>query len=206
MRKETIGRILRGEKVHWEEKVVHDEESLASLVGYLRAIGISIVVTTGSFDLYHVGHKRYLEAARGFGDVLIVEVDSDELVRERKPDNPHRPIVPLEERLETMSGAADWLFPLYPCEDTTHFIQVIQPDVLVVSRSSSDSGEEYQAQVRPYCRQINILDPQAETSTSARIALLQKAGMLPALTQIKTIVDDLFAEANGKKKKEEENA
>lgn len=60
-----------------------------------------IVMTSGSFDLFHVGHARYLDAAALYGTKLIVAVESDELVRARK--GPTRPIIPQDERIELVS-------------------------------------------------------------------------------------------------------
>ena len=62
--------------------------------------GERIVSTNGVFDLLHVGHVRYLEAARALGDVLIVGVNSDESVRRLKGES--RPINPAEERAELL--------------------------------------------------------------------------------------------------------
>ena len=47
-----------------------------------------VVLTSGSFDIIHEGHSMYLEAARGFGDFLIVGLDSDEKIRARKGAGP----------------------------------------------------------------------------------------------------------------------
>jgi rfaE bifunctional protein nucleotidyltransferase chain/domain len=61
-----------------------------------------IVLTSGTFDPFHVGHLAYLEAARAFGDQLVVSVSSDEVVRRWK--GPKRPFFPLAERV-AMLGA-----------------------------------------------------------------------------------------------------
>lgn len=63
-----------------------------------RQAGRRVVFANGAFDLLHVGHVRYLEAARALGDVLIVGVNADASVEKSK--GPGRPIVPLAERVE----------------------------------------------------------------------------------------------------------
>lgn len=61
-----------------------------------------LVIATGVFDLLHVGHLRFLQAARGLGSRLIVGVESDERVRQWK--GPHRPILAQEDRCELLTA------------------------------------------------------------------------------------------------------
>ena len=63
--------------------------------------GLTVVLANGAFDLLHVGHVRYLEAARALGDRLVVAVNSDQSVRASK--GPRRPIMPEGERVELLS-------------------------------------------------------------------------------------------------------
>jgi rfaE bifunctional protein nucleotidyltransferase chain/domain len=63
--------------------------------------GLDVVLVNGAFDVLHVGHLRYLAAARALGDRLVAAVNSDQSVRESKGEL--RPIVPEEERVETLS-------------------------------------------------------------------------------------------------------
>ena len=66
---------------HAEDSAILDEQDLLQRVAEARAHGETVVMTNGCFDLLHVGHVRYLEAARKLGDVLIVAVNDDESVR-----------------------------------------------------------------------------------------------------------------------------
>jgi rfaE bifunctional protein nucleotidyltransferase chain/domain len=68
----------------------------------LSRTGRTLVFANGAFDLLHVGHIRYLRAARALGDCLIVGVNSDASVRLSKGDG--RPIVPEAERLEIVAA------------------------------------------------------------------------------------------------------
>ena len=70
----------------------------------LRAAGARVVLANGAFDLLHVGHVRYLAAARALGDVLFVAVNSDSSVSGLK--GPGRPVVPALERVELLSHLA----------------------------------------------------------------------------------------------------
>ncbi|MEP6754081.1 MAG: D-glycero-beta-D-manno-heptose 1-phosphate adenylyltransferase [Chthonomonadales bacterium] len=76
-------------------------EALVTEVARLKVSGKSVVFTNGCFDILHVGHARYLEAAREVGDVLIVGVNSDKSVRRLK--GPLRPLVPEDERSEMLA-------------------------------------------------------------------------------------------------------
>ncbi|HSN05231.1 MAG TPA: D-glycero-beta-D-manno-heptose 1-phosphate adenylyltransferase [Nitrospira sp.] len=106
-------------------------EQLVSRLPALRAGGAKIVFTNGCFDLMHIGHTRYLQAARALGDLLIVGVNSDASVRslEKAPD---RPIVPEAQRAEVLAalGCVDFVI-LFPEPDPRALIAAVQPDILV---------------------------------------------------------------------------
>lgn len=96
----------------------------------LRAERRVVVFTNGVFDILHAGHIRYLETARGFGDALIVAVNSDASVRAIK--GPARPIIPEAERAEILAslGFVDAVV-IFGEETPAGIIERIQPDVLV---------------------------------------------------------------------------
>jgi D-beta-D-heptose 7-phosphate kinase / D-beta-D-heptose 1-phosphate adenosyltransferase len=81
---------------------VKEKGELRRILEKLGANGMRVVFTNGCFDLLHVGHLRYLEKARSLGDLLVVGVNSDSSVQSLK--GPKRPILPLEERMEILSG------------------------------------------------------------------------------------------------------
>lgn len=95
----------------------------------LRAAGRKIVFTNGCFDLLHVGHLRYLEKAKGYGDVLIVGLNSDRSVKKIKGEK--RPIVPEKERAEVLAGleAVDYVV-LFDEPDPLSLIRALRPDIL----------------------------------------------------------------------------
>ncbi|HEY6119894.1 MAG TPA: D-glycero-beta-D-manno-heptose 1-phosphate adenylyltransferase [Pyrinomonadaceae bacterium] len=96
----------------------------------LRSTGLSLVFTNGVFDLLHVGHVRYLSAARELGDALIVAINSDRSVRELKGDG--RPIMREEERAEILA-ALRWVDYVTVFDDISprSLIASLLPDVLV---------------------------------------------------------------------------
>ena len=112
-----------------KEKIKGREE-LRKIVEALKLEGKQIVFTNGCFDLLHVGHIRYLEKAKGLGDILIVGVNSDRSVRMIK--GPERPILPEEERAEVLSGLSciDYII-LFDEPTPLELIAQLQPHVLV---------------------------------------------------------------------------
>jgi rfaE bifunctional protein nucleotidyltransferase chain/domain len=104
---------------------------LPKLLAARRAKGHRIVFTNGCFDLMHIGHTRYLQAARGLGDVLVVGVNSDASVR-TLDKGPGRPIVPEAQRAEVLAalGSVDYVV-IFDEPDPGKLIAELQPDVLV---------------------------------------------------------------------------
>jgi rfaE bifunctional protein nucleotidyltransferase chain/domain len=93
-----------------------------------RVAGRRIVVANGAFDILHVGHVRYLAAARGLGDVLFVALNSDLSVRVSK--GPLRPIVPEDERAEILShlDCVDWIV-LFDEPTVAEVLRALKPHV-----------------------------------------------------------------------------
>jgi len=107
-----------------------ERKELVEIIKGLKAKRKRIVFTNGCFDLLHIGHVRYLEKARGLGDVLVVGVNSDASVQKLK--GPQRPILPEEERAEILSGlgCVDYV-TLFSELDPLKLITSLHPDVLV---------------------------------------------------------------------------
>src|SRR3954468_21515059 len=84
-----------------KEKIVNAEQA-RTIANAIRESGRKLVFTNGCFDLLHVGHTRYLQAARALGDALLVAVNGDDSVRELKGDR--RPINPESDRAEVLAA------------------------------------------------------------------------------------------------------
>jgi rfaE bifunctional protein nucleotidyltransferase chain/domain len=109
---------------------VLDAAGLDAFVREARAAGRRIVFTNGVFDILHPGHVRYLQAARGHGDVLIVGLNSDASVRRNK--GPARPINPEHERAEVLAALACVdAVSIFDDETPADIIRRVQPDILV---------------------------------------------------------------------------
>jgi len=104
---------------------------LAGLLATRRKQGERIVFTNGCFDLMHIGHTRYLRAARALGDLLVVGVNSDTSTRSLNK-GPGRPIVPEAQRAEVLAALAcvDYVV-LFDEPDPARLLAELQPDVLV---------------------------------------------------------------------------
>jgi rfaE bifunctional protein nucleotidyltransferase chain/domain len=111
-------------------RVILDTEELLRARADLRAAGRTLVFTNGCFDLLHVGHVRYLAAARGLGDALLVAVNSDRSVRALKGAG--RPVMNESERAELLAALSSVDFVTVFDEDSPRrLIGVVLPDVLV---------------------------------------------------------------------------
>jgi len=110
---------------------VTTREELASLLAERRRQQQRVVFTNGCFDLMHIGHIRYLQAARNLGDVLVVGVNSDSSVRTLNKGT-DRPIVPDAQRAEVLAALAcvDYVV-IFPEPDPGALIATLQPDILV---------------------------------------------------------------------------
>ena len=93
-----------------------------------RKAGLSIVLVNGAFDVLHVGHLRYLAAARTHGDRLVVAVNSDHSVRLSKGEL--RPIIPEAERVEILShlSVVDRIC-LFDDETVAPVLEMLRPQV-----------------------------------------------------------------------------
>jgi D-glycero-beta-D-manno-heptose 1-phosphate adenylyltransferase len=107
------------------------KDQLVPLLTQARAQRKRIVFTNGCFDLMHVGHTRYLQAAKALGDLLVVGVNSDGSAKSLNK-SPDRPIVSDQQRAEVVAalGCVDYVV-LFTEPDPHALISALQPDVLV---------------------------------------------------------------------------
>jgi len=103
-------------------------EQLQQRVAEWRRAGERVTLANGCFDLLHVGHVRYLQAAKNLGGRLIVAVNADESVRKLKGEG--RPLMPAEERAEILSALSDVdAVVIFPEPDVRALIGELRPDV-----------------------------------------------------------------------------
>jgi D-glycero-beta-D-manno-heptose 1-phosphate adenylyltransferase len=105
-----------------------DRQELRQRVEDWRRAGDSITLANGCFDLLHVGHVRYLGAAKELGGRLIVAINSDDSVRALKGED--RPLMPAEERAEILAALSDVdAVVIFPEPDVRALIREIRPDI-----------------------------------------------------------------------------
>jgi rfaE bifunctional protein nucleotidyltransferase chain/domain len=130
-----------------------------------RAAGEKITLANGCFDLLHVGHVRYLHAAKQLGGRLIVAINSDDSVRKLKGEG--RPLMPAEERAEILAALADVdAVVIFPEPDVRALIREIRPDVHAKGTDySADSVPERDAVIECGGRVEIVGDPKNHSAT-----------------------------------------
>src|SRR5438093_6231289 len=119
---------------------IKSRAELKKLLATRRARHKRIVFTNGTFDLLHIGHVRYLQAARELGDVLVVGVNSDDSVRGYK--GPSRPVVPQDERAEIVAALRCVDYAVIFDEPTAaQLVEVLQPDIYVKGGDYAEGGK-----------------------------------------------------------------
>ena len=108
-------------------KILSRKELLQRVAGW-RGKGETVTLANGCFDLLHVGHVRYLRAAKALGGRLIVDVNADRSVRALK--GPGRPLIPAAERAEILAALEDVdAVVIFPEKDVRAIIREIHPEV-----------------------------------------------------------------------------
>ncbi len=122
------------------------QSELNNLLEKIRSQGKTIVTTNGCFDILHVGHVRYLEKAKSFGDVLIVALNSDKSVKSIKGDS--RPINNENDRAEILSAlrSVDYVV-LFDEDSPINLLLQIKPDV-------HTKGADYTVETLPEAKGI----------------------------------------------------
>jgi len=146
---------------------------LLQVIEGLREAGKRIVFTNGCFDILHVGHVRYLAAARSKGDALVLGLNSDASVKSIKPDN--RPIVSQDQRAEVLAGLAcvDYI-TIFDEPDPLALIQIIKPDVLIKGADWEEAEIIGSDVVRSYGGNVVRIEVVPDISTSRIIQRILK--------------------------------
>lgn len=130
-----------------------------------RNAGERIILANGAFDLLHVGHIRYLAAAKGLGGKLVVAINSDASVRTLKGEG--RPVIPENERAEIVAAlAAVDAVVIFPELEVRAIIREIRPDIQAKGTDyTADSVPERDA-VLAYGGRVEIVgDPKDHSSS-----------------------------------------
>src|SRR3990167_10398579 len=178
-----------GNNVSLNDRYIQSHEKLGQLVTYWKEMGLKIVLTSGTFDLPHIGHFNYLEKAKTMGDILIVGVDSDEKVKIRK--GPSRPVVPQDERIAMLCHLrhVDVITIKNHSDPKLHLLKMVRPHILVLSETTGheDGDIDY---MKNFCGKVEIIEPQSITSTTAKVRLLFTEGVSSLASKIKKFVEE----------------
>ncbi len=151
-------------------------EALARDCDAWRAAGETTVLVNGAFDLLHVGHLRYLEAARGHGDHLVAAVNSDASVRASKGEQ--RPILPEAERVEILSHL--WMVDricLFDSVTVAPILERLRPDVHAKGTDYTVDGVPEREVVAAYGgRTVICGDPKDHATTDLIGVIVERFG------------------------------
>lgn len=132
-----------------------------------------LVLTNGCFDLLHAGHIRYLQAAKTFGQALVVGLNSDHSVRAIKPQtqgNPARPIVPEAQRAEVLAALKPVDGVVIFSETTAaDLVAALKPDVYVKGGDYTLNTLPEAKVVLEYGGRVELVKIEISSSTSTII-------------------------------------
>jgi len=161
-----------------------DLEELSHRCEKLRVGGGKIVATNGCFDLLHVGHVRYLQAARAHGDFLAVGLNGDRSIRELKGAG--RPITTQADRAEVVAAlqCVD-LVTVFPQMRATQFLVAVRPAIYVKGGDYSPESldEEERAVLKESGAEIRFVPFETGYSTSGLLERICKSRSLKETTR-----------------------
>jgi rfaE bifunctional protein nucleotidyltransferase chain/domain len=149
------------------------EQQLLDAVARDRAAGRSVAFANGCFDLLHVGHVRYLQAAAKEADRLVVAVNDDPSATALK--GPGRPIIAAADRAELVAGlrGVDYV-TVFPDPDVQRLLGLVRPDVHCKGTDYSVETVPERAVVRAYGGRIAIVGDAKSHSTRDLVVRLQR--------------------------------
>lgn len=155
---------MSGNRKIGHNKILRRDELRLQVEEWRRA-GERVTLANGNFDLLHVGHVRYLRAAKALGGKLVVAINSDESVRSLKGEG--RPVMPAEERAEIVAALADVdAVVVFPELDVRAIIREIRPNIQAKGTDyTTDSVPERDA-VAEYGGRVEIVGDAKNHSTS----------------------------------------
>ncbi len=148
-------------------------EELVEEIQKRRLKGATVVLANGCFDLFHVGHVRYLAGAKDLGDILVVGVNSDEQVRKLKGEN--RPLMPENERAEIVASIrfVDYV-TVFPEPTVEELIRALRPDFHAKGTDYTTDTVPEREVVKEYGGKVAIVGDPKNHSSSELINLLNE--------------------------------
>jgi D-beta-D-heptose 7-phosphate kinase / D-beta-D-heptose 1-phosphate adenosyltransferase len=156
------------------DRKLHERQALARLLAGRRAKGETVVFTNGCFDLLHVGHVKYLQAARQLGDLLVLGLNSDASIRRLK--GPKRPLIGQDERAHILAALDCIDYVVIFDEDTPlDLIAALRPDILVKGADYTPDGVVGKDLVESWGGRVELIDLVEGRSTSSIVDKILQA-------------------------------
>lgn len=154
------------------QKVV-DRQTLQRRVAEWRRAGESIVLVNGCFDLLHVGHVRYLRAAKALGGRVVVALNSDASTRRLKGEG--RPLMPEQERAEILAALTDVdAVVIFSEPDVRALVREIRPDVQAKGTDYTAESVPERDVVRECGGRVEIVGDPKDHSSSEMLRAIKK--------------------------------
>jgi rfaE bifunctional protein nucleotidyltransferase chain/domain len=152
--------------------IVLSRDRVSARVRADRAAGRTIAFANGCFDLLHVGHTRYLQAAAAEADRLVVAVNSDEMAGRKGPG---RPILPAADRAELVAAirGVDYVV-IFPEETVAPLLELLQPDVHCKGTDYTIETVPERETVRAYGGRIAIVGDPKDHSTRDLLSRIRR--------------------------------
>ena len=133
-----------------------------------------MVTTNGCFDILHVGHLRYLQAAKAMGDALLVSINSDASVKNLK--GPDRPMVCESDRAELLAGLAcvDYVM-VFDAATPEELLKQIKPDIHVKGGDYTPESLPEAETLKALGCELRFVDLVENRSTSNLVSKIQTA-------------------------------
>lgn len=149
---------------------------LKTILDQAKIQGKKIAIANGCFDLLHVGHVRYLQAAKAMADILVVALNSDRSVTALK--GPGRPLMPQEERVEILAAltCVDYLV-LFDELQLDKVLLALRPHYQVKGTDYTEEKVPEGGVVRSYGGEVKIAgDPKDHSTRDLIITILERFG------------------------------
>jgi D-glycero-beta-D-manno-heptose 1-phosphate adenylyltransferase len=146
-------------------------QAMKEIVAQARAVGHKVVFANGCFDLLHAGHVRYLESAKGLGDMLIVGINSDTCVAALKGAG--RPLQSEADRAEILASmqCVDYVL-LFDAPTVDGILKELRPDVHAKGTDYTQESVPERNTVLAYGGQVAIVGDPKDHSTKDLIQII----------------------------------
>ncbi len=146
-----------GGQQHDTDEKIKPLAILSEIITAEKNKGRNVVFTNGCFDLLHVGHVKYLQAARNLGDLLVLGLNSDDSIRRLK--GPSRPLIGEDERAHILAALDCVSYVVVFDEDTPlELISELKPDVLVKGGDYTPEGVVGRDLVESYGGRVELIN------------------------------------------------